>query len=37
MNYGGAEGLELGGGSTKIDPSVLAGQLKYILKYIFPC
>lgn len=26
MNYDGAEGLEFGGGNTKIDPSVLAGQ-----------
>jgi hypothetical protein len=27
MNYDGAEGLEFGGGSTKVDPSVAAGQL----------
>ncbi len=28
MNYDGAEGLELGQGNTKLDPSVLKGQLK---------
>jgi protein-ribulosamine 3-kinase len=28
MNYNGAEGLEFGGGSNKIDPSVLAGMLR---------
>ena len=27
MNYDGAEGVELGGGSTNIDPNVLADQL----------
>jgi hypothetical protein len=27
MNYDGAEGLEVGGGNTKLDPSVVAGQL----------
>jgi hypothetical protein len=27
MNYDGAEGLEFGGGNTKVDPSVAAGQL----------
>ena len=26
MNYDGAEGLEFGGGNTKVDPSVLSGQ-----------
>jgi hypothetical protein len=25
MNYNGADGLDLGGGSKKVDPSVLAG------------
>jgi hypothetical protein len=25
MNYDGAEGLEFGGGNTKVDPSVLSG------------
>jgi hypothetical protein len=25
MNFDGAEGLEFGGGNTKVDPSVLAG------------
>ncbi len=32
MNYGSAKSLELSRGSTKIDLSVLIGQLKYILK-----
>jgi hypothetical protein len=27
MNYDSAEGLEFGGGNTKLDPSVVAGQL----------
>jgi hypothetical protein len=27
MNYDGAEGLEFGGGNTKVDPSVAASQL----------
>jgi hypothetical protein len=27
MNYDGAEGFEFGGGNTKVDPSVAAGQL----------
>jgi len=27
MNYDGAKGLEFGGGNTKVDPSVTAGQL----------
>ena len=29
MNYEGAEGLEFGGGNTKVDPSVFAGDLKF--------
>ena len=29
MNYNGAKGLEFGGGNTKIDPSVAAGELSF--------
>jgi hypothetical protein len=35
MNYGGAEGLELGGGSNKVDPSVLAGWLRLAPRQYF--
>ena len=30
MNYNGAEGLEFGGGNTKIDPSVAAGDILHV-------
>lgn len=33
MNYSGAEGLEFGGGNTKVDPSVAAGQVLCSPKY----
>ena len=29
MDYRGAEGLEFGGGNTKVDPSVAAGEVSY--------
>lgn len=32
MDYRGAEGLEFGGGNTKVDPSVAAGQISYSLR-----
>ena len=30
MEYKGAEGLEFGGGNTKVDPSVAAGEMPYL-------
>ena len=32
MDYKGAEGLEFGGGNTKVDPSVAAGEISYLPK-----
>jgi len=34
MNYNGAEGLEFGGGNTKVDPNVATGTLITTVKII---
>lgn len=36
MNYNGAEGLEFGGGNTKVDPSVAESGLRYLSVSIPP-
>ena len=36
MNYNGAEGLEFGGGNTKVDPSVAEGELRYVPRLVLP-